>query len=98
MLMARLANNSENIDQTLEHLHQAIGYRRSDDLNMMTVTTLVAAARFEQARNFIDDAENDLPWMPLKRYNSKRNLDELRVYVDESEKLVENYDNQRSGD
>jgi hypothetical protein len=98
MLMARLANISGNIDQTLEHLHQAIGYRPSDDLNMMTVTTLVAAARFEEARDFLDDAENHLPRMPLKRYNTKRNLDELRVYVDESEKLAENSDDQRSGD
>jgi hypothetical protein len=98
MLMARLANMSGNIDLTLEHLYRAIEYRPSDDLNMMTVTTLVAAARFEEARTFIEDAENDLPRMPLKRCNSKRNLDELRVYVDESEKLAGRPDQQSSGD
>ena len=98
MLMARLANISGNIEQTLEHLHQAIDYRPSDDLNMMTVSTLIAAARFEEARDFIDDAENDLPLMPLKRYHTKQNLDELRVYVDESEKLVKKTDDQISGD
>mgnify|MGYP001824473705 CR=1 FL=1 len=98
MLMARLALMSGDIDRTLGHLSRAIDYLPSDDLNMMTVTTLVAAARFEEARQFIDDAEDNLPRMPLKRYNTKRNLDELRVYVDESEKLVEKSDEQRSGD
>ena len=27
--------------------------------------------------------------MPLKRYNSKRNLNELKTYIDETEKLAE---------
>ena len=61
---------------------------------MMTVTTLVAAGRFEEARRFIDDAADDLSRMPLKRYNSKRNLDELKTYVDATEKLAETSERQ----
>ena len=61
---------------------------------MMTVTTRVAAERFEEARRFIEDAADDLPRMPLKRYNSKRNLDELKTYVDETEKLAETSERQ----
>jgi hypothetical protein len=98
MLMARLANMSGDVDRTLKHLYRAIDYRPSDDLSMMVVTTLVAAARFEEARKFMDDAQGDLPRMPLNRYNTKRNLEELRVYVDESEKLAGRSEEQRSGD
>jgi len=89
ILLARIARVSGDNDKTLEHLARAIEIGPGDRLDMMIVTTLVAAERFEEARRFIDDAADDLPRMPLKRYNSKRNLDELKTYIDESEKLAE---------
>jgi hypothetical protein len=89
ILLARIARVSGDNDKTLEHLARASETGTSDQLDMMTVTTLVAAERFGEARRFIDDAADDLPWMPVKRYNSKKNLDELRTYVEESEKLAE---------
>lgn len=90
MLMARIARVSGHVDETLEHLYRAIEFKPSDDLNMMTVTTLVAAERFQEARKFIDDAADDLPHMPLKRYNSKRTLADLLIYVNEAARLAEN--------
>jgi hypothetical protein len=89
VLLARIASVSGDNDKTLEHLARASETGTSDRLDMMTVTTLVAAGRFEEARQFIDMAAENLPRMPLKRYNTKKNLDELRSYVDESEKLAE---------
>jgi hypothetical protein len=98
MLMARIAKVSGHVDQTLEHLYRAIAFKPSDDLNMMTVTTLVAAERFQEARLFIDDAADNLPHMPLKRYNSKRILDELLIYVNESARLAETPSGSEIGD
>jgi tetratricopeptide (TPR) repeat protein len=92
ILLARIARVSGDNDKTLEHLARAIEIGPSDRLDMMTVTTLVAAERFDEARRFIDDAADDLPRMPLRRYSSKKNLDELKTYVDETEKMTENYE------
>jgi hypothetical protein len=92
ILLARIAKVSGDNDKTLEHLARAIEIGPSDRLDMMTVTTLVAAERFDEARRFIDDAADDLPRMPLRRYSSKKNLDELKTYVDETEKMTENYE------
>jgi hypothetical protein len=98
MLMARIARESGHVDQTLEHLYQAIEFKPSDDLNMMIVTTLVAAERFEEAREFIDGATDDLPYMPLKRYNSKRTLEELLSYVDAAARVADNPSDSDIGD
>ena len=94
ILLARVAKVSGDNDRTLEHLARAADIGPGDRLNMMTVTTLVAAGRFEEARQFIDDAADDLSRMPLKRYNGKRNLDELKTYVDATEKLAETSERQ----
>jgi hypothetical protein len=98
MLMARIAKVSGHVDQTLAHLYRAIGFEPSDDLYMMTVTTLVAAERFQDAREFIDDAADDLPLMPLKRYNSKRILEELLIYVNEAARLADDPSGSDIGD
>ena len=67
---------------------RAIDVLPSDDLNMMTVTTLVEAGRFDEARSFIEKARKRLPRQPLRRYNSKRYLDVLLTYVNEAGKLA----------
>jgi tetratricopeptide (TPR) repeat protein len=88
MLKARIARVSGNTDETLEYLGRAIEVLPSDDLNMMTVTTLVEAGRFDEARSFIEKARKRLPRQPLRRYNSKRYLDVLLTYVNEAGKLA----------
>ena len=50
----------------------------------------VEAGRFDHARAFIQEARTRLSRHPLRRYSSKRNLDELLLYVSEAEKLHEN--------
>lgn len=98
MLMARIARSSGDTAATLEHLARAVDIAPGDDLNMMTVTTLVEAGRFGQARAFIEQARSNMPRQPLRRYNSARNLEELLLYVNEAEKLEENNVSQDYGE
>ena len=88
MLMARMADMAGETDVTLEHLNQAAGYGPSDDVNMMLVTTLIAAHRFDEAREYIESALEQLPWPPLRRHNSRKNLEQLNDYANELERLV----------
>jgi len=88
MLKARIARVSGNTDETLEYLGRAIELLPSDDLNMMTVTTMVEAGRFDEARSFIEESRKRLPRQPLRRYNSKRYLDDLLTYVNEAGQLA----------
>jgi tetratricopeptide (TPR) repeat protein len=90
MLLARIARGSGNTDATLEYLERAIELAPSNDLHMMTVTTLVDAERFDEAREFIERAAQDLSFQPLKRYNGKKNLDDLLTYVNEAQRLAGN--------
>ena len=98
MLMARIARVTGKTEETLAHLARAIELIPTDDLNMMTVTALVDARRFDDARKFIEDADDRLPTRPLKRFNSQKNLDELLVYVNEMEKLVDEQSGLEAGD
>jgi hypothetical protein len=88
MLMARISKLTGDTESTLEHLENAIDYSPGDNLNMMTVTTLVAAHRFDEAHEFIELAQGRLPWQPLRRYNSRNKLDQLSKYVNEAERLA----------
>jgi hypothetical protein len=97
-LMARIARISGDTDATLEHLARAMEVLPTDDLNMMTVSALVDAGRYDDARQFIDDAAQKLPRQPLKRYNSAKNLDELSTYVNELEKLAGDQPGPGNGD
>jgi hypothetical protein len=89
ILMARIARFSGDAEATLEHLAQASDFRHGDDLTMMTVTTLVAESRYEEAREHIKLAQERLPWQPLRRLNSRKKLGELSNYVNEVEKLAQ---------
>jgi len=88
ILMARIARLSGDTEATLEHLAQASDFMHGDDLNMMTVTTLVAASRFDDAREYIESALERLSWQPLRRFNSTRKLAELSNFVNEAERLA----------
>jgi hypothetical protein len=89
MLMARISKLTGDTEGTLEYLDRAINYSPGDDLNMMAVTTLVAAHRFDDSRAFIESAQGRLPWQPLRRYNSRNKLDQLSEYVNEAERQMQ---------
>ena len=92
ILMAKIARLSGDAEATLEHLAQASDFRHGDDVIMMTVTTLVAESRFEEAREHIKSALERLPWQPLRRLNSMIKLGELSNFVIEAEKLAQTGD------
>jgi hypothetical protein len=88
ILMARIARFSGDTEATLDFLAQARDFMHGDDLNMMTVTTLVADSRFNEAHEYIKSALEQLPWQPLRRLNSRRQLGELSNFVNEAERLA----------
>lgn len=80
-LMASIARQQRNTEEVLDHLYSAIEHRPNSRLNMMVVTTLVSADRFDDARKFIQMAEDNLPLHPLKRWLWRIDLVELENYV-----------------
>ena len=98
MLMARIARAGGDSAATLDHLETAIDIQPGDDLNMMTVMTLVEANRFDAARSFIEEARQRLSPQPLRRYNSSRHLDDLLRYVNEAELQYQDRDVAGNGD
>ncbi len=54
---------------------------------MMMVTALGGDGDFDAAYKFIDDAKDNAPTHPLRAMSWHRDLDGLRAYIDELEKL-----------
>lgn len=86
-LMAQIARHSGDTQGTLDHLYEAMKYKKESRLNMMVVTTLVSAKRFDEARGFIDSARHDTPIHPLKRWLWQSELAQLATYVEKSEEV-----------
>lgn len=87
-LMASIARESGDTDRTLDHLRKAIAYQPATELNMMVVTTLVSDSRFDDARDYIEEAREMAPLHPLRCWLWRNDLAELRTYIDESEKVA----------
>jgi protein O-mannosyl-transferase len=81
-LIARILRHDGKYEQAIEHLRTAMRYQRSADLNMMMVTTYADAQDFDAARAFIEQARENLPWQPMKRFVWSTRLDTLSRYVD----------------
>jgi tetratricopeptide (TPR) repeat protein len=98
MLMARMADMAGETKVALEHLTQAADYGPNDDVYMMLATTLIAAQRFDEAREYIRSALADLPLQPLRRYNSRKLLEQLNDYANELERLAQSGGTPRTDD
>ncbi|HNP35042.1 MAG TPA: hypothetical protein PKK10_04255 [Woeseiaceae bacterium] len=85
-LLAKLARNSGDTDEAVRQLTLARSIRPSDDLNLMIVSLLIGDRQFDEARQFLQEVNNDLSFNPIRRVSGKIKLKELRQYVD----LVEN--------
>ncbi len=85
-LLAGIARQSADLEQTIDQLERAIGYGASSELNMLMVATLGSAGNFDAARGFIDDARSSAPLNPLRAIAWHRDLDNLREYIDELER------------
>ena len=86
-LLAGIARYQGDQAATIDNLRKALTYGPSGELNMMMVTALAGNGNFDAAHDFIDDAKDNAPANPLRAMTWQRNLDELRIYIDELEKL-----------
>ena len=96
-ILAAVASQKSDYDAVVDHLQQANSYWPDADLNRMMVAALLHGAKFDAARDFIDDAEAHAPANPFKAMMWRRDLDRLREYIgnyeqsrqtDETEGLV----------
>ena len=86
-LLAGIARYQGDLASAIEHLRAAIAFEPSSELNMMMVTALASSGNFDGAREFIDDATRAGPRQPLRAMQWRRDLQGLRNYIDELEKL-----------
>ena len=86
-LLAGIARYQGDQAATIDNLRNALTYGPSGELNMMMVTALGGDGDFDAAYDFIDDAKNNAPTNPLRAIKWRRDLDGLRAYIDELEKL-----------
>ena len=87
-LLAVIAGQNGDYNATIDHLRKALAHGQSSELNLMMVTALVGAGKFDAARNFIDDAESRGPANPAKALMWQRDLDSLREQIRELEQDV----------
>jgi hypothetical protein len=86
-LLAGIARYQGDQAATIDNLRKALSYGSTGELNMMMVTALGGDGDFDAAYDFIDDARDNAPTNPLYAIMWHRNLDELRIFTDELEKL-----------
>ena len=86
-LLAGIARYQGDQVASIDNLRKALTYGPSGELNMMMVTALGGDGDFDAAYDFIDDAKNNAPTNPLRAVKWRRDLDGLRAYIDELEKL-----------
>lgn len=84
-MLAAVARKEGDYNSVVEHLQKAIRYRPSLDLNHMVVSALLRSGKVQAAREFVESAESLAPAHPVKAMMWRRDLDELRKYVQLSE-------------
>jgi hypothetical protein len=85
-LLAGIARQQGRMPDAIGYLEQAIAAQPTSELNMMMVTALGAEGEYEQARRFIEDAMQKAPLSPTWAWAWRRDLDNLRAYIDELER------------
>lgn len=88
-LLGSIARQRGDFDATIGHLETAIGYRPSSELNMMMVTALADSGDFGRAHAYIDEALADTPAHPLRARVWRSDLENLREYVTQLERISE---------
>lgn len=85
MLMGQLAQQDGNFELAISHLKQAMKYRWTNDLNLMIVLTYISQQQFEEAHQHIEEARENAPLHPLRRYVWYTKLGELTELLTSSE-------------
>lgn len=95
--LAYIALKKGEFEAAIEHLQRASNYGQSSDVNVMMVTALTSAGKFDAARDFVDDAIAAAPMHPVKAAMWRRDLDNLRGYIRNLEKKSKNVLNEPNG-
>jgi hypothetical protein len=69
----------------MQELQRAKNAMRTNKVDSLIVSRLTAESRFDEARDYIDDADDALPLHPLRRLSASISLNQLRREVDEME-------------
>lgn len=88
-LLAGIARQQGRIQEAITYLETAMAVQKSSELNMMMVTALGDAGEYDRARSFIDDAMAEAPLNPLRAFAWRRDLENLREYINELERYSE---------
>ena len=84
-LLARIAFADGNSSEALARLEDARRYGGGAELDARIVSVLISERDFTGARDYVQQAEADLPRHPFRRVAASAMLEELRRYVDEAE-------------
>lgn len=87
-LMARIARDEGSFEKAVSYLEKSQEHRRTARINMMMVTTLADARKFDTARTYIENARQNPPWHPFRRFVWLSQLDGLERYVDDYEGIA----------
>jgi hypothetical protein len=82
LLMAGIAIEQGDHSGAMRELELARTAQRSDLVDTLIVSRLSAEHRFDEARNYIEEATSELPLHPLRRLSAKIALQQLRRQVD----------------
>lgn len=85
-LLASVARQQGRQQDSIGYVQQAIAVQRSAELNMMMVTALGSAGEYEKAREYIGEALTRAPSNPIRAYRWRRDLHDLREYIDALER------------
>ena len=82
LLMAGIAIEEGDHSGAMRALELARAAQRSNLVDTLIVSRLSAEHRFDEARNYIEEATSEMPLHPLRRLSAKIALQQLRRQVD----------------
>lgn len=85
LLMAGMALEQGDQGEAMRELQRAKSVMRTNKVDSLIVSRLTAESRFDEARDYIDEADDALPLHPLRRLSASISLNQLRREVDELE-------------
>jgi protein O-mannosyl-transferase len=85
LLMAGIAIENGDSKEAMRALQRAKAAFPSNKVNTIIVSRLAAEGRYDEARSYIEEAADALPWNPLRRISAKLSLEQLRIDVDARE-------------
>ena len=82
LLMAGIALEQGDQSEALRELRRAKSVMRTNMVDALIVSRLTAESRFDEARDYIDEADDALPLHPLRRLSATIALKQLRREVE----------------